>query len=44
MDMVTSRAIASVPVDIVDPVPAPVKNYDEYEFVEDYAELALAQL
>jgi hypothetical protein len=42
MDAVTARAIATVPVDIVES--APVKNYDEYELVEDYAELALAQL
>jgi len=44
MDAATSRAIAAVPVDVVEPVPAPEKNYDEYEFVENYAELALAQL
>jgi len=44
MNAVTSHVIAAVPVDIVEPVPAPEKNYDEYEFVEDYAELALAQL
>jgi hypothetical protein len=49
MDVVTAQTIATVPVDIVEPVimaptPAPVRNYSEYEFVEDYAELALAQL
>jgi len=44
MDTATSCAIAAVPVDIVEPVPTPEKKYDEYEFVEDYAELALAQL
>jgi len=42
MDVTTSRFIAAVPVDIVES--APVENYDEYELVENYAELALAQL
>ena len=44
MDAITSRSIASVPVEIVESVP--VKNYDDYDYepVKDYAELALAQL